>query len=141
MSKRRLHMGRKFFTEEELADLRNNPCVYSVSRSTLVLTKSFKEIFYTEYMEGATSKEIFVKYGFDPDVLGRKRVDGARQHIMEEYAKYGGFYEGKRPSSQTETTEETGPEAQLKFLTHRVEYLEQQIEFLKKLSSIRNTKK
>ena len=45
-------MSRKLFTEEQIAALRQNPYVYSVSRSTLVLRKSFKEIFYTEYMKG-----------------------------------------------------------------------------------------
>ena len=38
-------MSRKLFTEEQIAALRQNPYVYSVSRSTLVLRKSFKEIF------------------------------------------------------------------------------------------------
>ena len=134
-------MSRKFFTEEEIATLRKNPCVYSVSRTTLALTKSFKEVFYTEYMEGASPKDILVKYGFDPAVLGRKRVDGARQHILEEYAKYGGFYEGKRPSARSVAAEEPGLEDKINFLTHRVEYLEQKIEFLKKICSIKNTKR
>lgn len=52
-------MSRKLFTEEQIAALRQNPYVYSVSRSTLVLRKSFKEIFYTEYMEGVYPKDVF----------------------------------------------------------------------------------
>ena len=90
-------MSRKLFTEEQIAALRQNPYVYSVSRSTLVLRKSFKEIFYTEYMKGVYPKDIFKKYGFDPAVLGERRIGGALQHIKEEYAKYGCFYEGRRP--------------------------------------------
>jgi transposase len=71
---RRIHMSRKLFTEEQIAALRQNPYVYSVSRSTLVLRKSFKEIFYTEYMEGVYPKDVFKKYGFDPAVLGERRI-------------------------------------------------------------------
>ena len=74
-------MSRKLFTEEQIAALRQNPYVYSVSRSTLVLRKSFKGIFYTEYMEGVYPKDVFKKYGFDPAVLGERRIGGALQHI------------------------------------------------------------
>ena len=63
-------MSRKLFTEEQIAALRQNPYVYSVSRSTLVLRKSFKEIFYTEYMEGVYPKDIFKNTG--PCCAGRK---------------------------------------------------------------------
>ena len=74
-------MSRKLFTEEQIAFLRQNPYVYSVSRSTLVLRKSFKEIFYTEYMDGVYLKDIFKKYGFDPAVLGKRRIEIGRAHV------------------------------------------------------------
>lgn len=116
-------MSRKLFTEEQIAALRQNPYVYSVSRSTLVLRKSFKEIFYTEYMEGVYPKDIFKKYGFDPAVLGEKRIGGALQHIKEEYAKYGCFYEGRRPADRSDTAVKVKPEDDIKALRHEVEYL------------------
>ena len=134
-------MSRKIFTEEQIAVLRQNPYVYSVSRSTIVLRKSFKELFYTEYMEGAYPKDIFKKYGFDTAVLGRKRIDGTLQHIKEEYAKYGCFYEGRRPANRTGSAAKTKPEDEIKSLRHEVEYLRQEVEYLKKISAIRNTKR
>ena len=48
-------------------------------------------------MEGVYPKDIFKKYGFDPAVLGERRIGGALQHIKEEYAKYGCFYEAGDP--------------------------------------------
>lgn len=134
-------MSRKLFTEEQIAALRQNPYVYSVSRSTLVLRKSFKEIFYTEYLEGAYPKDIFKKYGFDVTVLGKKRIDGTLQHIKEEYAKYGCFYEGRRPADRSSTVAKTKPEDDIKSLRHEVEYLRQEVEYLKKISAIKNTKR
>lgn len=134
-------MSRKIFTEEQIAVLRQNPYVYSVSHSTIVLRKSFKELFYAEYMEGAYPKDIFKKYGFDPAVLGRKRIDGTLQHIKEEYAKYGCFYEGRRPANRTGSAAKTKPEDEIKSLKHEVEYLRQEVEYLKKISAIRNTKR
>lgn len=138
---RRIHMSRKLFTEEQIAALRQNPYVYSVSRSTLVLRKSFKEIFYTEYMEGVYPKDVFKKYGFDPAVLGERRIGGALQHIKEEYAKYGCFYEGRRPADRSDTAAKVKPEDDIKALRHEVEYLRQEVEYLKKISAIKNTKR
>lgn len=134
-------MSRKFFTEEQIATLRQNPYVYSVSRSTLVLRKSFKELFYSEYMEGAYPKDIFLKYGFDPAVLGKKRIDGTLQHIKEEYAKYGCFHEGRRPADRSGSAAKAKPEDEIKSLRHEVEYLRQEVEYLKKISAIKNTKR
>ena len=134
-------MSRKLFTEEQIAALRQNPYVYSVSRSTLVLRKSFKEIFYTAYMEGVYPKDIFKKYGFDPAVLGERRIGGALQHIKEEYAKYGCFYEGRRPADRSDTAAKVKPEDDIKALRHEVEYLRQEVEYLKKISAIKNTKR
>ena len=134
-------MSRKFFTEEQIEALRQNPYVYSVSRSNLVLRKSFKEIFYTEYMEGAYPKDIFKKYGFDPAVLGEMRIGGITQHIKKEYAKYGCFYEGRRPSDRFGSAAKPKPEDDIKALRHEVEYLRQEVEYLKKISAIKNTKR
>ena len=131
------------FTEEQMASLRQNPYVYSVSSTVLVLRKSFKEIFYKEYMEGAYPKAILKKYGFDTTMLGKNRIDSIVYHIKKEYAKYGGFYEGRRPANRHETacaTEQT-TEEELKSLRHEVEYLRQEVDFLKKISVIRKPRK
>lgn len=76
-------MSRKLFTEEQMASLRQNPYVYSVSSTVLVLRKSFKEIFYKEYMEGAYPKAILKKYGFDTTMLGKNRIDSIVYHIKK----------------------------------------------------------
>jgi transposase len=47
-------MSRTLFTEDQIAALRQNPYVYSVTPATLALTKEFKEVFYTEYQNGTS---------------------------------------------------------------------------------------
>ena len=37
-----MHMSKQLFTDKQIADLILNPNVFSVTRSTLMLTKSFK---------------------------------------------------------------------------------------------------
>lgn len=77
-------MSRQIFTEEQIESLRQNPYVYSVSATVLVLRKEFKEIFYAEYTEGALSREILKKYGFDPSILGKNRISSIARHIKNE---------------------------------------------------------
>ena len=92
-------------------------------------------------MEGVYPKDIFKKHGFDPAVLGERRIGGALQHIKEEYAKYGCFYEGRRPADRSDTAAKVKPEDDIKALRHEVEYLRQEVEYLKKISAIKNTKR
>lgn len=88
-------MSRQFFTNEQIESLRQNPHVLSVSAAVLVFRKEFKERFYAEYMEGAFPRDILKKYGIDPSILGKYRITSIARHIKNEYAKYGGFYEGR----------------------------------------------
>lgn len=137
---------RRLFTEEQMTALRQNPYVYSVTQSTLTLTKEFKEIFYTEYQKGILPRNILEQHGFDLDTLGTHRIWSIAQHIRDEYAKYGEFHEGYRSrrsalGSTNATTQLPSEQEQLKTLQAKVEFLEQEMEFLKKISSIRNTRK
>jgi len=67
-------MSKKLFTEEQLAVLRQNPYVYSVSPGRLSLTKNFKEIFFSEYRQGISPRMILENHGFNIKVLGVRRV-------------------------------------------------------------------
>lgn len=135
-------MSRKPFTDEQMLMLRQNPYTYSVTPYQLNLTKEFKEIFYSEYQEGELPRKILEDHGYDPAVLGDRRVWSISSHIREQYRKYGCFHEG----SHTHGKEQPGdiPAAgkeELKQLRHEVDYLKQEVEFLKKISAVRTTRK
>lgn len=137
-------MGRKPFTNEEMLMLRQNPYTYSVTPFQLNLTKEFKEIFFSEYQKGELPRKILENRGYDPAVLGTRRIWSISVHIREQYKKYGCFYEGthgrKRPQEQPGDTPTTEKE-ELKQLRHEVDYLKQEVEFLKKISAVRTTRK
>lgn len=78
-------MSRTLFTEDQIAALRQNPYVYSVTPATLALTKEFEEVFYTEYQNGTSPRKILEDHGFDISVLGERRAWSISQHIREEY--------------------------------------------------------
>lgn len=138
-------MSKKLFTEEEQQLLRQNPYVYSVSESSLSLTKEFKELFLEAYHKGQTARSILADYGFDPDILGNRRIWGISSYIRSEYQKYGEFTEGhntrgKRSSNPNLSNPATEAD-QIRQLKHEVDYLKQEMEFLKKISAIRTTRK
>lgn len=136
----------KLFTDEQMATFRQNPYVLSITPHRLAFTKEFKELFYKEYQQGHIPRQILQNHGFDTEALGNRRIWGIAQHIKEEFAKNGEFHEGySRQSGSVEAgspkEEPPSEKAQLKELQNKVDYLEQEIEFLKKISSIRNTRK
>lgn len=139
-------MSRNLFTEEQLLLLRSNPYVYSVTAARLQFTKEFKEIFMTSYNSGETPRKILEDHGITVDLIGERRIWSISQHIRAEYSKYGEFHEGHRNQFSSDRTTESSKEPdsekeQLKQLQHKVDYLEQEVEFLKKISSIKTTRK
>ena len=140
-------MSRKVFTKEQQQLLRQNPYIFSVTETRITLTKEFKEIFMTAYKAGESPRKILEDHGFDISIIGERRIWSISQHIRTEYQKYGEFYQGYRPrgtadsrllSAGTSTVSETD---EIRQLRHEVDYLKQEMEFLKKISSIRTTRK
>lgn len=139
-------MSRQHFTEEQVNQLRKNPYVYSVTPARLTFTKEFKELFLDSYNKGELPRFILENHGFDIQILGERRVWGISQRIREEYQKYGEVNQGYTHRSPCAETSDAGKQIlsdkeQIRQLQHRVEYLEQQMEFLKKISSIRSIRK
>lgn len=138
--------SRKLLTEDQVEALRQNPYVLSVTPTRLSLTKKFKELFYSENQAGATPREILDRHGFDTEALGKYRIHSMGVNIRREYDKYGGFHQGyiRSPQQPDSDVSETPPKTeaeQIRQLQHEVDYLKQEMEFLKKISSMRNTRK
>ncbi len=134
-------MSRKQFTEEQQQKLRQNPYGYSVTATRLSLKKEFKKLFMEACEAGGTPREILEKHGFTVDLIGERRFFSIPQHIREEFKKHGEFREGYSSRSNGENASENhlSGDDELKQLRHEVDYLKQEMEFLKKISSIRNT--
>ena len=139
-------MSRKPFTNEQILMLRQNPYTYSVTQFQLNLTKEFKEIFFSEYQAGELPRKILEDHGFDPAVLGERRIWSISGHIRKQYMKYGCFHEGSLSHEKRQPQEQPGDipvseKEELKQLRHEIDYLKQEVEFLKKISAVRITGK
>lgn len=134
-------MSKVKFTEEQQQELRNNKYTARVTADSLSLTKEFKELFYNEYLSGVLPREILRKYGYPVEILGKQRIWGIAHCIKKEYESNGSFRDVRSPRPVPVKSEELTPEQQIKQLQQKLDYLTQEVEFLKKISSVRNIRK
>lgn len=128
------------FTDEQIKLLRDNPYTFNVTQNTLYLTKEFKELFYKEYQNGKLPRQILEEHGYLQSILGDSRIWGIASSVKKEAKRPEGFSEGSASKRVAPDPGDT-PEASIRHLQHEVNYLRQEVEFLKKISSIRNTRK
>ena len=131
-------MSKVKFTPEQQQLLRQNPYTVRVTEDVLSFSKEFKEIFYKEYLAGALPRDILQKYDYPVDILGKQRIWGISHTIRKQFEKTGEFRDVRHPGAPTTAI---SPEEKIRQLEHQVNYLTQEVEFLKKISSIRNIRK
>lgn len=134
------------FTQEQIAVLEQNIYTHHVTPDRIVFTVAFKE-FFTEHAKipKMTTKKILHAAGYDPAFFSDKSLDALRQRILKEAASPEGFKIPKGLSSAERTAQfaaknlaKQNTDASIKELQERIVHLEQQIEFLKKISHIRS---
>jgi hypothetical protein len=139
-------MGNKkpTYTEEQIRILEQNPYTHNVTPYKISFTLEFKEFFISQVnVPGMTSKKIFKAAGYDPKIFSEAMITNARRAILSEASSP----EGLKPPRGLSSAEKTAAFAKkdldaqrastsIKELQNRVVHLEQQIEFLKKISNI-----
>ena len=131
MEQKRTHTNS--LTEETIEQLRKNPNVMSVSRSTVRFTPEFKARFYEQRQSGISTNAIFRSAGLDPDVLGQSRIDGFRYTIMKSHRQSDDKPKPDNDNARSAGKDELSPEAKIRQLEHELAYVRQEVEFLKKL--------
>lgn len=79
-------MAAKVFTEEQRQILSKNPNVDSVEKTRIIYTEAFKAYYVKKYLSGKKPTEIFIEAGFDPAILGNKRIERASARWRKLYA-------------------------------------------------------
>ncbi len=125
----------KNFTEEEIAELSVNPYVKKVSKTTITYTQEFRELFVAEYEKGKTPSQILRENGFDPKAFGKERIHSMSRNFRNMAKRGSGMADTRKGHSGPKKQDGTGltPEDEIKRLKHRIKYLEQENEFLKKI--------
>lgn len=140
-------MNRNKFTKREIQLIKNNPYTYKVTEAQICYTREFKEEFWRRYQAGETPRAIVEALGYDPDMLGQSRISGLQINIQKQAQREGGFPQGKGPGRRKKLqrelydVEQKPTEETILKMQHELLYLRQEVEFLKKITSLKDTKK
>ena len=123
--------------KEEIAELEQNPGVEKATANTVSFTAEFKRIAYEQLADGRTLREILSEIGVRPEILGDARLWGLASRLRQNTDREEGYADLRKKNCRRtarETPERTEKE-ELKALRHKVAYMEQEIEFLKKVQA------
>ena len=133
---------KKLFTPEEIAAFEVNPYTAKVSETQIKFTDDFRDDFWRLYLTEMPIKDIFIGLGYDPDVLGTKRIDGFVYNLRKRF-----LTNEQRSNSQSRSCTTKRPPANLNYsemksndairaMQTELQYLRQEVEFLKKLYAL-----
>ncbi len=80
-------MAQKRLSAEDIRALLENPYVMDANESRILYTPEFKKRFMEEYIAGKGPTRIFRECGFDPKMLGGKRIERATARWKIAYEK------------------------------------------------------
>jgi len=133
---------KRLFTQEEITLLEKNIYTYKVNESMIKFTDDFRDDFWRLYLTDMSVKEIFRTLGYDPELLGTKRIDGFVYNLRKERLtdeqrlnSISRTSKVRRPPSDTKYSDMKSKEA-IKSMEIELAYLHQEIDFLKKLYSL-----
>ena len=135
----------KKFTPEQLEILANNPYTSKVDWHHIWFTLEFQNLFLTRYEQGESSSEIFESLGYDIEILGRYRVYNYPRNLYSRLEKGLPLTETpgqKKVNAPSNVDYNTMPAQQsVAAMQRELQYLRQQVEFLKKITELDNDKK
>ncbi|KKK33041.1 tranposase [Mesobacillus campisalis] len=128
-------MSKKIFTKKEIEILSKNPYVKSVSPKGITYTDEFKELFIAQNEKGKFPSEIFRDCGFDPEIVGKRRIDSASKRWREAYRMNGvmGLRDTRPGNSGRSRERELSIEEKYARLEAEINLLKAENELLKKI--------
>lgn len=130
------------FTLEQKIALEANPFTLQVTDYKIWFTIAFKQYMIEERTKNHTKwKDIFRKAGYDPDVLGKTRIDYITKAVLKEAASPEGLHETISQKSAKKVSDHQQLRTAIRELQSEVTRLNQQVEFLKKTRLIRQLDK
>ncbi len=97
-------MSRKLFSEEEMAELKQNSHVATVTPRSVNFTAEFKRTVYESISRGERINTVLDAYGVNTGILGEARIRGLWQRIMSAAERNKGF-ERKKPTKRIRSSQ------------------------------------
>ncbi|MDP4178601.1 MAG: hypothetical protein Q8900_09710 [Bacillota bacterium] len=134
----------KEYSAKEIKELKSNPYTLNVTKYKLSHTVKFKEDFWIKYQVGIAPRKILEELGYNPEMFGQKRIDSLVQRIKGQALSGDGFTEGSNRTKRMkiESLNTTNVSAKsIDYMQHELQYLRQEVEFLKKIIKADNSKR
>lgn len=129
-------MSKLRFRKEDIDKLKDNPYVLNITEKAITYADEFKEKFIELYNKGVTPTEIFRKCEILPEIIGQKRIDTFSYRVKQKIKNGKILEDDRKGKSGRPKTKELTKDEEIQRLKHKVQYQEQQIEFLKKISFV-----
>jgi hypothetical protein len=129
-------MSLRFFTDEQVNQLRKNPNVKHVSNKGMTYTDDFKEQFIIENEAGKLPREILEEAGFDIEVIGMDRVKSSAKRWREQNKRLEGLTDTRKDKSGRPRTKELTKDEIIERQRAEIEYLKQERAFLLELKRL-----
>lgn len=133
------------FTPEQMKILSENPFTYKIKPRQIWFTLEFKNLFLTRYEAGECSIDIFESCGYSVELLGPNRIHGYPRRLRLELESGRLLTEGsghEKKEKPKNIDYNTMPAQQsVASMQRELNYLRQQVEFLKKITELDNDKK
>lgn len=126
-------MGKYYFTEEQVKELKNNKYVKNVSEKAITYTDEFKIHFINEYNLGKLPKQIFKESGFNIKVLGDKRISTSTERFKRQNQRIEGLADTRANNSGRRRGKTLTIEEENDLLRSQNAKLQQELDFLKKM--------
>lgn len=127
---------KKLFTPEQQRELASNPYTLTVTNQQIKFTVEFKQYLLNSLSNpDIHAFQVFRSAGYDPDVLGRGRINAIIRRVRKEAASEKGLRETAAPRDKLleEDLSKKRTATAIRDLQEEVIKLKQQIEFLKKI--------
>lgn len=129
-------MGVNYFTNDQIRLLSKNKYVIKVSNKAITYSEEFKNIFIEEYNNGLLPRDIFEKYGFPYEILGKKRIGNCADRWKKQVRREEGLSDTRKKNSGRPLEHELTDEETIEKLKHKIAILEQENSYLKKIRLI-----
>ena len=135
----------KEYTDEQIKELKSNPYTLNVTSKKLYFTAKFKEDFWISYQAGNAPRKILKDFGYNLNLFEQKQIDSIVQRIKKQALSGNGFTEGENrqkriPIKPTDEAELSSPQS-ITRMQSELQYLRQEVEFLKKIIIADNSEK
>ena len=137
-------MSNILFTNEQIEELKKNKYIKNVTERSITYSNEFKKHFVEEKQKGKGPTQIFIESGFNPYVIGRKRVSRFNDRMIRKMKNNESFedYRGKnspgRPKKINE--KEMTDKEKIEHLEHENLMLKAENNLLKKMEFLINQK-